>query len=195
MARAPKPGLSGAALTVGALGLYLAYAGVRDVPLVEGMRSLLRGENPPSAKSGPSWAPVTMAEIAVSEGDSPGAEPGTISGDSGISGLKGYAALAYPILKARWPHLKFGGYRPTGSVPSSRHPRGLALDISGGVFSRGPNAADPTAQAILGVFRAMPGARCWIWNRHSRCKSNGWALRPYTGPSPHTDHVHIDFDG
>jgi hypothetical protein len=194
MARPRPAGLSGAALTVGALGLYLAYAGVRDVPLVEGLRSLLRGQVPAGAKSGPSWSSVTMADIARGEGDSPGAPQGAL-GDSGISGLKGNAALAYPLLKAAWPQLHFGGYRPTGSVPGSRHPRGLAIDISGGVFSQGPSAADATAQRILAVFKNIPGARCWIWNRHSRCKANGWELRPYNGPSPHTDHVHVDWEG
>jgi len=194
MARPRSAGLSGAALSVGALGLYLAYAGVRDVPLVEGLRSLLRGQAPPGAKSGPTWAPVTMAQIATAEGDSPGGPQGAL-GDSGISGLKGYAALAYPVLKAAFSHLHFGGYRPTGSVPGSRHPRGLAIDISGGVFSQGPAAADTTAQRILAVFKATPGARTWIWNRHSRSRANGWALKPYNGPSPHTDHVHVDWDG
>lgn len=196
MATRPRSaGLSGAALTVGVLGLYLAYAGVRDVPLVEGLRSLLRGQAPPSAKAGPSWAPITMAEIATQEGDSPGADPGAISGDSGIARLKGYAALGYPVIKAAFPHLHAGGYRPTGSVPNSRHPRGLAIDWSGGVFGQGPSAADATAKRLIGVFKATPGARCAIWNRHSYCRANGWAAKPYSGPSPHTDHVHTDWEG
>lgn len=43
MARA---GISGLAVTIGAAGLYLVYAGIRGVPLVEGLRDLAGGKLP-----------------------------------------------------------------------------------------------------------------------------------------------------
>jgi hypothetical protein len=186
-------GLSGAALFIGVGGLYLAYAGVRDVPLVEGLRSLLRGQAPPSAKQGPDWAPITMEGIAAQEGDGVPAPQGAL-GDTGISRLKGGAALAYPILKAAFPHLHFGGWRPQGSVPNSDHPKGLALDISGGVFGQGPEAADATAKRVIALARSTPGFRVWIWNRHyGSGPPPGSPCGSHCGPSPHTDHVHISW--
>lgn len=41
-----RQGISGLAVTIGAAGLYLIYAGVRAVPLVEGLRELARGRLP-----------------------------------------------------------------------------------------------------------------------------------------------------
>jgi hypothetical protein len=179
-------GLSGAALFVGVGGLYLAYAGVRDVPLVEGLRSLLRGERP--AEKQPAWAPITMDAIAAQEGDGAPPPSGTLTGDSGISRLRGNAALAYPVLKAAFPHLRMGGWRPSGSVPNSDHPKGLAIDVM-----TGDNAM---AGRIIGVARRTPGLRNWIWSRHYASVNTGWRRTPcggHCGPSPHTDHVHLSW--
>lgn len=43
---AARGGISGIAVTIGAAGLYLVYAGIRDVPVVEGLRELARGRVP-----------------------------------------------------------------------------------------------------------------------------------------------------
>jgi hypothetical protein len=48
VARARSAGVSGVAVTAGALGLFLAYSGVRDIPPLEGLRAALRGDNPGS---------------------------------------------------------------------------------------------------------------------------------------------------
>jgi hypothetical protein len=184
----PGAGLSGAALFVGIGGLYLAYAGIRDVPLVDGLRSLLRGETPAGAKAAPDWAPITMAQVAAQEGDGTPPASGQLTGDSGIAGLKGAAALAYPVLKAAFPHLRMGGWRPSGSVPNSDHPKGLAIDVMTG--------DDAMAQRVIGVARRTPKLRNWIWNRHYASVNTGWRKTPCggsCGPSPHTDHVHLSW--
>lgn len=41
-----RSGISGLAVTVGAAGLYLVYAGIRSVPLVAGLRDLAKGRVP-----------------------------------------------------------------------------------------------------------------------------------------------------
>lgn len=43
---AARGGISGIAVTIGAAGLYLVYAGIRAVPLVDGLRELVRGRVP-----------------------------------------------------------------------------------------------------------------------------------------------------
>lgn len=54
-------GVPGVALLTGSLGLWLAYAGIRDVPVVDGLRDALAGSQPQSrktagtAKAGGSW--------------------------------------------------------------------------------------------------------------------------------------------
>lgn len=180
MAR-PSAGLSGAALFVGLGGLYLAYAGVRDVSLTEGLRSLLRGERPVEKQS--SFQPITLADAAASEGDAPPADGA--KGDTGIRQLRGTARLAYPLLKAAFPDLRMGGWRATGSVPDSDHPKGLAIDVM---------TSDPaTANRVIALARTIPNLSYWIWNRHIASAAHGWVVRPYSGPSPHTDHVHLSW--
>lgn len=183
MAR-PRAGLSGAALFVGVGGLYLAYAGVRDVPLVDGLRSLLRGERP--TERTPSFEGVKLASGIVSKTTAPtGVGKAGQVADTGISGLRGNAALAYPVLKQAFPALRMGGWRATGSVPGSDHPKGLAIDVM--------TTDEATAQRVIKVMRATPGFRLWIWNRHYASTNTGWrvtACGSACGPSPHTDHVH-----
>jgi len=51
-----------------------------------------------------------------------------------------------------------------------------------------------TAQMVVDHLRALPEIsarlRYLIYNRKIYEASNGWAPRAYTGPSPHTEHIH-----
>lgn len=82
-----------------------------------------------------------------------------------------------------------GGFRAHGSVANSDHPKGLALDVMTKDTATGNRVAG-WAQA-----NAQPlGLTYVIWNRHIWSVSRadeGW--RRYTGPVPHTDHVHLSF--
>lgn len=184
MATAPKAGTSlgtpGAAVLIGALALWFVYVGVRDVPVLEGLRQLLRGEQPVPGRAHEAFKTVPTSStqgFARSSGGAPG--------DTGIDRLVGNAALAYPRLKALFPSLTFGGWRSTGSVPNSDHPRGLALDIM--------HPTSLQAAQIIQAFLPMPGAKYWIWDRRIASADQGWRPRPYGGPNPHTDHVHLSF--
>lgn len=80
-----------------------------------------------------------------------------------------------------------GGYRATGSVANSDHPKGLAIDVM--------ESNIPVANKYANWFLAN-GARLGvtyvIHNRQIFFLSKGkW--EPYSGPSPHTDHVHVSF--
>lgn len=55
-------GIPGAAVAVGTLSLYLVYAGVTDVGVLEGLRTLLRGEKPSPAGAGGSSLPWRTLE-------------------------------------------------------------------------------------------------------------------------------------
>lgn len=87
---------------------------------------------------------------------------------------------------------RIGGYRKVGSVPGSDHPKRRALDfmvhVSNNKAKGDALAADLIANA--GAF----GLTYVIWNRRQYHVNEGkW--RPYTGPSPHIDHVHASFGG
>lgn len=45
--------------------------------------------------------------------------------------------------------------------------------------------------AVLAAFERHPSAHYWIWQRQIADADDGWRPRPYTGPSPHTEHVHL----
>lgn len=77
------------------------------------------------------------------------------------------------------------GWRATGSVADSDHPKGLAIDVM--TTLKGPAVAN---YAIANAARLS--IKYIIWNR--QIWQNGkWTK--YSGPSPHTDHVHISFNG
>lgn len=77
-----------------------------------------------------------------------------------------------------------GGFRLTGSVADSDHPKGLAIDVPA-TGDKGDSIASWVIQnsARLGVTYV-------IWDRHI-WQNDTW--KNYSGPSPHTDHVHISF--
>jgi len=91
------------------------------------------------------------------------------------------AAIAY--VKQAWGLDAFG-WRATGSVPGSDHPKGLALDIP----VRSVGLGEQIARWFLDHAQAF-GTSYVIWNR--RIANPGQPWRPYSGPSPHTDHVHV----
>lgn len=78
---------------------------------------------------------------------------------------------------------------------TSRHQEGRAWDWhpptpeAGEAFVRWLLADDPTGEPHGLARRA--GVRTVIWNRRIWTAAGPW--RPYSGASPHTDHVHLDF--
>lgn len=97
--------------------------------------------------------------------------------------VKPHVKAAAEEISARFQIGNIGGYRATGSVPNSDHPKGLALDVM--TVAKGNLVANWTVQNA-----ARLGVTYIIWNR--RIWQNGkWSA--YSGPSPHTDHVHISF--
>lgn len=168
-------GINGTAALFAAAGLYLIYAGIKNVGFFEGVRSLLRQERPVSK------APTPVSATDVAAGGTGGSE----GADKGIDKLIGNAKAAYPKVKSSFPGLTVYGWRSVGSVPNSDHPKGLALDVM--------NPTGAQANAIILLFRSLPGAHYWIWSGHKASTESGWKVGIYTGPNPHTDHVHLSF--
>ena len=99
--------------------------------------------------------------------------------------VKPWVQRVADYLGAKYGIATIGGYRSTGSVPNSDHPKGLAIDLMCGI---------PVGQKIV--------ADCLQnWNNYNisyvihnrRFYGSPTSNTPYTGPSPHTDHVHISF--
>lgn len=81
------------------------------------------------------------------------------------------------------PPAAISGWRATGSVSNSDHPKGLALDVMMPLIGNQISTWAINNAARLGITYI-------IWNR--QIWQNGKWSR-YSGPSPHTDHVHISF--
>lgn len=182
MAKFGTAGVPGSAVLFGTVGLYLAYVGIRDVAFFDGLRSVLNKQRPTSRTPGDPYDPQGSGTTDDQRGRG---GRRLDEGASGDLGLVGNAARALPALRLYFGNLEMGGYRATGSVPDSDHPKGLAIDIM--------TTNDQVAQRIIALFRTQPGAKYWIWNRKSAYQSSLWVVRNYTGPSPHTDHVHLSY--
>lgn len=98
---------------------------------------------------------------------------------------------------AKWP---VGYLWGKNNGTSGEHPKGLALDFSGLAYKTptvGGAMDHAKCQKIadyLWRHRKRLGVWYVIWNRQiisMTYESQGW--RPYTGKSPHTDHVHVSF--
>lgn len=79
-----------------------------------------------------------------------------------------------------------------GSVPGSDHPIGLADDFMINNIPNGKSVGDALAADAI-ANKATFNIKYVIWyKRIDRLDGKGW--QPYSGPSDHTDHVHISFN-
>jgi len=170
VARRRSIGVPGSAVLAGTAGLYLIYVGFKNVPFVDGLRSLLRKQSPqPKSTSG-----------ALRGGF---IDPG--SSQQGELGLVGNALAAYKQWRRLFPSMTMYGRGARPNVPSSDHPKGLAIDLM--------TSDETTARNIINFFKLQTGAKYWIWNRQKGSMTSLWVPYPYTGENSHTDHVHLSY--
>lgn len=180
-------GISGTALFLGVGGIYLVYIGVKDVPFVDGMRDLFRQQQPTPRKAHQPYEPELDSSDGTAGIGGSGGSVEVVPGpnDRGIAQLRGNARLGFVKIRGmnkRWTIYGWG-LRPSGN---SDHPLGKAIDVMH------PTPAE--ALQIIAVFKTLPGAKYWIWNREiANAKIRNWEPRRYTGASPHTDHVHLSW--
>lgn len=99
-----RQGISGLAVTLAAAGGYLVYAGIRNVPLIEGLRDLAGGRLPPGRPPAPTR--VVFGQAAAQAG----AAAAAAAGSSGFGSRIEAAGRQY---LGRVPYL-WGGHTPAG---------------------------------------------------------------------------------
>lgn len=72
------------------------------------------------------------------------------------------------------------------------HPKGLALDFMINTKGLGKTVGEMLNQFVLANASSL-NITYTIWYRQYYGKENGFKPTPYTGDSPHTDHVHVSF--
>lgn len=103
-----------------------------------------------------------------------------------LGGVTSNTAKAADYFGNKYGIKNIGGYRSHGSVPGSDHPKGRALDY----MTRDVKKGNALANDLIKNANAW-NVKYVIWNRYIWQPSSGW--RKYSGPSPHTDHVHASF--
>lgn len=170
-------GVSGVAVLFAGLGLYLVYVGVKDVPVVDGLRDLLRGKRPNEAAGSSYAGPPDIAAAVAAAGPATTGVSSTDSATHSNLGLVGYAADALPKLRAWFPSLTMYGRAPRPDNPNSDHPAGLAIDVM--TTNRLLHAA------IIQRAKFLPGFKYYCSDLvpgGANCPGN-----------KHRDHVHISF--
>lgn len=177
-------------------GAYLVYVGIRDVPVVDGLRDLLDGRQPEgkavkldlgravhgaSAGFGLATAPAPTGNIVSVPGTS-------IRVDASIASQVGQMVAA---AKAAGITLNGGGYRssleqaalritnrctcsdrsdccspPTAPVGQSMHEKGLAIDFSG-MTTTSPSYRWMQANASKYGLKNLPG-EAWHWSTNGK---------------------------
>lgn len=107
----------------------------------------------------------------------------------GLKGISSNASKAADYFGGRYGIRSIGGRGP-GSVPGSDHPKGLALDFMINNIPNGKARGTSLANDVIKNYKAW-NVKYVIWNRYIWFPGRGW--HKYSGPSPHTDHVHVSF--
>lgn len=104
-----------------------------------------------------------------------------------LPGVKAHVKAAAEHFGPKHGIKSVGGWRAVGSVPNSDHPKGLALDF----MTRNKAQGDALASDVIANYRQWSVSYV-IWWRRQWSPEKGW--RSYSGPSAHTDHVHVSFE-
>lgn len=186
-------GISGVAVTVAAAGGFLVYAGIRNVPILDGLRDLAAGRLP--APRPPAPTKVTFGDRAATGGGTGGTGSGSPQpgGQTGFGGRYSLGAVKSHVEAAAYDiGPRFGIKTIYGWAPGQYdHPKGLALDFMINNIANGKSVGDQLAAYVLANASRLRVSYV-IWYRRSWNPGRGtWV--PYSGASDHTDHVHVSF--
>lgn len=94
-------------------------------------------------------------------------------------------------VNARWPHRPKGSDGTVGdtshSARKSDHNPNARNSVN--AFDITYPGVDP--KAIIAAVSKHPAGNYVIFNRKIYTRSNGWKAEPYSGASPHTEHLHV----
>lgn len=97
----------------------------------------------------------------------------------------------WKLVHRQFPEITYEGI---GMPPGHEdHSEGRALDL--GLHARN-STQRPLADALVELFRRNAGEVGWsyiIWNHQIWYSDARGGPLPYTGPNPHTDHIHISW--
>jgi hypothetical protein len=116
---------------------------------------------------------------------------GGISRKYHLSRVSSNTAKAADYFGSMFGIRNIGGYSAHGSVPGSDHPKGRALDFMINNMKNGHSIGTALANRVIQNAKAW-NVKYVIWNRYIWFPGRGW--HKYSGPSPHTDHVHVSFN-
>lgn len=184
-----KGGISGLAVSVAAVGGYLVYAGIQDVPLIEGLREIIGGKVP-------TGRPQKKTAVFGSAVGSAAADMAGVMGSYALPGVQPHAQLALREIGGAYGIKTIGGFR----VSELDHGRGLGGDVmTDNVTGSGINTPLNQRVAAYGhAHRERLGLTYIIADMRIASASKGWTWRPYnpitnTGDFRHERHVHFSF--
>lgn len=128
---------------------------------------------------------------AGSPGYAAGVAAGGVLHKYGLKSITSNTSKAADYWGSKYGIKTIGGYREHGSVPGSDHPKGRALDFMINNMKNGKATGTALANDVIKNYKAW-NVKYVIWNRYIWTPSQGW--HKYSGPSPHTDHVHVSFN-
>lgn len=185
---ASKGGISGLAVAVAAAGGFLVYAGIKDVPLLEGLREIIGGKTPTGREQ--KKTAVWTGGSAVGAG---AADMAGVMGSYALPGVQPHVRMAANEIGGAYGIKSIGGFRPS----DLDHGRGLAVDVmtdNGGINT-------PLNQRVAAygyAHRERLGLTYIIADMKIASASKGWVWRPYkpitsSGDFRHVRHVHFSF--
>jgi len=186
---AKSPGINAGAVALAGVGAYLVYAGIRNVPVLAGFRDLAAGRLPAARAAKVTAVSFTSAASAVgAAGGAVLAGPVTNDGRYHLGAVKPDVVTAAYDIGPRFNIKTVYGWAP-GLFD---HPKGLALDFMIDTPGLGRAVGDALAAYVLANAGRL-NVKYVIWYRRSWNPQRGtWV--PYSGDSPHTDHVHVSFN-
>lgn len=185
-------GISGLAVAMVAAGSYLVYAGIRNVPLLQGLRELATGHLPAPHPVDHTVVNFTATDTLNQGGSSTdtlttGGSSSSIAQNYHLGPVTATLAAAVADVAPRFGLKTVGGWRKVDEFPD--HPSGHAADFMINDMPNGHALGDAIAAYIIANALRLK-VKYIIWNRRSWNPQRGtWAA--YTGSNPHTDHVHL----